>query len=306
MRAIEHTVTEPSAPRPAGRPGGPGPSKLHYRLSRAWAKPIVRNAICVYLPLAILGIAGWRIAADDGIRQATQARLAEVVDRLAERPEFAVRGLSVSGASPGLKSAVQRAVGLEPGISSLRLDLEAIRYSVEALGAVKGARVQLDPQGMLRVAVTERVAQALWRGPQGRLMLVDGEGVAIGQVAQRAARPELVLLIGEGAGARVAEALRLVAAAPALLPRMRALVRVGERRWDLVLSRDLIVMLPEEDAVGALARVMALQSGSELLERDLAAVDMRLPDRPTLRMTPRAVELYRLRQVTAAERGQET
>ena len=45
---------------------GPGPSKLSYRLSRAWAKPILRNAVLVYLPLVLLAIAGWRVAAHDG------------------------------------------------------------------------------------------------------------------------------------------------------------------------------------------------------------------------------------------------
>jgi hypothetical protein len=46
----------------------------------------------------------------------------------------------------------------------------------------------------------------------------------------------------------VPEALALVAAARPAVPRLRGLVRMGERRWDLVLDRDQRILLPETRA----------------------------------------------------------
>jgi len=94
--------------------------------------------------------------------------------------------------------------------------------------------------------------------------------------------------------------------APDLVQRIRAFVRVGDRRWDIVLEGDRVIVLPAEAPGRALARVMALHYGEELLDRDLAVIDMRVPERPTLRLTPRGVEAYRLRQVVAAEGGKDT
>jgi cell division protein FtsQ len=65
---------------------------------------------------------------------------------------------------------------------------------------------------------------------------------------------------------------------------------MGERRWDVVLDRDQRILLPERDPVRALERVLVLNDVQDMLERDLVAVDMRLSERPTIRMTESAVE----------------
>ena len=107
------------------------------------------------------------------------------------------------------------------------------------------------------------------------------------------------LIAGDGAENHVEEALSIYAAAGPLLPRVRGLVRMGERRWDLVLDRDQRILLPETGAVQALERVIALNQAQEMLARDLMVVDMRLDNRPTIRIAERAVEeWWRIRQLS--------
>jgi len=55
----------------------------------------------------------------------------------------------------------------------------------------------------------------------------------------------------------------------------------------------------------ALARIMALHYGEELLLRDLAVIDMRLGARPTLRLTPEAAKILRVREAASGP-GKET
>ena len=75
-------------------------------------------------------------------------------------------------------------------------------------------------------------------------------------------------------------------------------MRVGERRWDVVLDRDQRILLPTEAPVRALERVIALSEAQDMLERDVAVIDMRLADRPTLRMTAEATEnWWRIRNI---------
>ena len=97
------------------------------------------------------------------------------------------------------------------------------------------------------------------------------------------------------------EALALMVAARPLGARVRGLVRMGERRWDVVLDRDQRILLPSANPVRALERVIVLNQGSELLERDVVAVDMRLAERPTLRMSSNAVkDWWRIRQINTS------
>jgi cell division protein FtsQ len=308
VRPVSNPKPSPE-PRPEARAEaskGPGPSKLTYRLSRAWAKPTVRNAALVYLPLVALAIAGWRVAAHDGWRGMIEAKIVSAVEQIAARPEFAVRGVAVLGGSDDLQAKVRRAVDIRPGMSSLKLDVEELRRRVEALGAVETATIQFDPQGTLRVAVVERIAVVLFRYTDDRLVMLDKGGVEIGPAGQRADHPELAVIRGPGAQDRVGEVIALLGVAPDIVPRLRTFIRVGERRWNLELDRGMTIKLPETGSVEALSRIMALHYGEELLDRDIEVIDMRLPDRPTLQMMPEAAETFQIRRAVAALGGEDT
>ena len=86
------------------------------------------------------------------------------------------------------------------------------------------------------------------------------------------------------------EAIAIFKAAGALGPRLRGLVRIGERRWDAVLNEGPVVMLPAKGALDALAYVKALEQTPEKpLTKDVTAIDLRIPGRPTLRLGPDAL-----------------
>jgi len=133
------------------------------------------------------------------------------------------------------------------------------------------------------------------------LELLDADGRRVAAIAHRMHRYDLPLIVGEGADRAAPEALALYNAAEPLVPRLRGLVRMGERRWDVVLDRDQRIMLPETGAIEALEQVIALDQAQDLLARDISAVDMRNAHRPTLRMGQLAVA--ELRKIKAIELG---
>ncbi len=65
---------------------------------------------------------------------------------------------------------------------------------------------------------------------------------------------------------------------------MRAAVLVADRRWDLHLDHGVTVKLPEKHVRQALAELVKLDADEKLLARDVVVVDMRLPDRVTVRL----------------------
>ena len=133
--------------------------------------------------------------------------------------------------------------------------------------------------------------------------MLDATGHRVASLKERSARPDLPLIVGRGAGDSVDQALALLEAAGPIAPRLRGLVRVGERRWDLVLDRDQRIMLPDIAPIAALEQVLALDEAQDVLARDLTHIDMRNPARPTLRMTQPAVEeLRRIRSLDNGER----
>ena len=282
----------------------PAPSRLKYRMERLMLTPLFRLVLRFGLPcLLTFGIASWWLSVDDN-RMKIIDTYADLRSQVESRPEFMVNMMVVDGASDIVADGIRQILPLDFPISSFDLDLEAMREVVVALDPVKSARLYVRQGNVLQVDVVERIPVVLWRNERG-LQLLDNEGVLVGPAFVRADWPELPLIVGDGADAHVTEALELVAAAEPLSSRLRGLVRMGERRWDVVLDRDQRILLPEADAVQALERVIAMDQAVDMLERDLVAVDLRLPNRPTLRMTDGAVqELIRIRAIEAGEQRQ--
>jgi cell division protein FtsQ len=65
-------------------------------------------------------------------------------------------------------------------------------------------------------------------------------------------------------------------------------VLVAERRWNLHLKDGVEVLLPEREPQHALRMLVDLDRKKKLLSRDIVAVDLRLPDRVTVRQSDAA------------------
>ena len=293
-----------SAPRkPTGdtvtRTADPAPSRWSYRLHRLWLTPAFRKLVRLGLPFSAALIGGTVYLSEPARREAIALTISDLREEIHTRPEFMVNLMAVDGAGEAVNEEVRAVVPISFPVSSFDLDLEQIRADVIGLPAVKTASVRIRNGGVLQVNVIERVPVALWRREEG-LGLVDRDGVLLGPVAERTMRADLPLIAGDGAEARIDEALDLFASAAPLKERVRGLVRVGERRWDVVLDRDQRILLPEDKPVQALERVIALSAAQDMLARDLVAVDMRLEQRPTIRMNGQAVEnWWKIRELSA-------
>lgn len=273
----------------------PAPSRWAYRLHRLWLTPIFRKFVRVGAPFTAALIGGMIYFSDEARRDAILVAIADMRAEIHTRPEFMVQLMAVDGASESVNEDIREIVPVDFPISSFDLDLERIRQNIVGLAAVKEASLRIRKGGVLQIDVTERQPVVLWRHREG-LELVDAEGVSLGRSPDT--RSELPLIAGDGADQAIGEALRLFAAARPLSPRLRGLVRMGERRWDVVLDRGQRIMLPEDEPVQALERVIVLSGAQDMLARDLVAVDMRLKQRPTIRMNPDAVEnWWKIREI---------
>jgi cell division protein FtsQ len=254
--------------------------------------PGVRGLIRVGVPLALIAVIGLSWSSHDANRELALSKWQEMKQTVQHRPEFMIASLDVTGTDDALTAQVLTSLPVVFPVSSFDLDLEAMRVTVETLPSVRSARVRLGDAGVLMVDVTQRVPVALWRDGND-LRLLDEEGTFAGLVSSRTDRLDLPLIAGAGATAHMEEALALFRNAKPIAGRLRGLVRMGDRRWDVVLDRDQRILLPAENPVAALGRVVVLHQARDLLDRDVATVDMRNANRPTLKMNKEAADAFR-------------
>ena len=289
MQPLRLSASEIAVHRgPVAPPRDPAPSRLSYKANRLWLTPGIRRLTQIGLPVLLLAaLVGGYLANPDN-RNAIVAAVAETRRSIETRPEFMVTLMAVEGASPVLADTVRKLLPVDFPVSSFDLDLEEMQERIAALDVVETVDIVIRPGGVMEVNVTEREPVLVWRRT-GALELIDATGHRVATLTERAARPDLPLIAGWRANAAVGEALEILAAAGPLAPHLRGLVRVGERRWDLVLDDGPTIMLPEAEPVAALEQVLALDASEDLLARDLSHVDFRDPRRPTLRLSRAAV-----------------
>ncbi len=265
----------------------PAPSRMSYRMQRLWLTPAFRIFLRHGLPLlVVMGFFG--IYLSSPVRRAdVVAGYQSIRHAVEHRPEFMVSMMSIHGASTPLADAIRSMLDISFPISSFDLDLKAMRAKIEALDVVASANLQVVAGGVLQVTITQRSAAFVWRTRDG-LELIDATGHRVASITSREATPNLPLIAGLGADKAAAEAQAIFAAAGPLAPRIRGLVRVGDRRWNVVLDRDQEILLPEQDPVAALERVIAVDQAQALFAHDITVVDMRLPNRLTLRLSDAA------------------
>lgn len=267
----------------------PAPSRLAYKLNRLLLRPMVRRFLRYGLPVLLVaaGVAFW--ASDQGRRDGAMDRVAEVRRQIEERPEFMVRLMAVEQASANVASDIREVLSMDFPVSSFDLDLDGLQEAVETLDAVAAASVRIRSGGVLEIEVEERIPAVIWRD-EDALVLLDATGHLVAPLEARSVRPDLPLVAGAGADVVVEEAMALFDTVQPIRSRLRGFLRVGERRWDVVLDRDQRIMLPEEAAVTALKKAIQLDVAQDLLERDISVVDFRNPHRPVLRLGQTAVE----------------
>jgi len=269
----------------------PAPSRAAYKAQRLMLTPGFRRFIKVGLPVLTIAAAVGLFLSDAERRNSIELNIAEMRRAIEERPEFMVKLMAIDGASDLVAADIRQSLPIAFPITAFDLDLEAMHATVSAMDAV--ARVDvLVRSGVLQINVTERVPALVWRNNDG-VVLLDIKGHRVAPVTARAERSDLPLVAGAGADKVAGQAIDILAAAGPLSSRVRGIVRMGERRWDLVLDRNQRILLPEQNPITALERVIALNKAQDMLARDLTVIDMRNGQRPTIRVADSAIEEMR-------------
>ena len=259
------------------RRGKPKQSRIDRLLARL---PVSEETLKRWATRGILGAGGAAVLAA-GAWAGVPAMMGTALGEAAGRAGFRLDEVQ----APGLKRMdfmTVNAVVLEQPTRALPLiDLEQIRARLLAYGWVKDAQVSRRYPNKILVRITERTPAAVWQN-NGELTLIDADGVLLDPVA-REAIPDLPLVIGPGADKQEPAYQRLLAAAPALKPRVVAATWVGNRRWDLRFDSGETLKLPEDGADAALLDFAKRDGAHPLLGRGWLSFDLRNPGQMVVR-----------------------
>jgi len=279
----------------------PAPSKVAYLANRIWLKKSSRGSFFIMILISIVLFVLIGLSNRSNLSLLIKKNIDKITQYVEFSPIFKVVNLSVISEDPNVIEKISSTLALNFPISSLDIDVEVLRLKVESIDLVESASVRLTSNGLVEVDVNIRKPVAIQRLGT-RLMLIDARGVKVDEVLSRSQRLDLPLLVGKGAEKCVDEALHLLLEIKDLLSRVRGLVRVGERRWDVILNRSQVILLPEKNPLNAIRKIISLQEGQKILDRNISYLDFRNINRPVLGLSEEtSKELKEIRSLVRGE-----
>lgn len=279
-------MTKTAETRAAGTTGRKSRrAPVRRRVWPRWLRPVLA-ASGVMAIAAMVAVGGWWTWHSE-IGRAAVAFAVDVYRDANRAAGLVTREVLVEGRSETPSEALRAALGVGRGDLILEFDVDAARRRVEQIGWVASARVERRLPDIIRVAIVERVPVAVWQN-KGAFLLVDATGAVID--AESVARyGHLKVVVGEDAPEHAQALLTMLQRHPVLMQRVTAAVRAGGRRWNLRFDNGIDVRLPEQGAFAAWDRLARYEAEHGLLERNIRAIDLRIPDRVVVRIEDRKV-----------------
>jgi cell division protein FtsQ len=214
------------------------------------------------------------------------AQVQDICDAAANSVGFRISEIALTGEREVSREDILALAGIGGRTSLLFLDPAQARARLLTNPWIAEATVLKLYPGRLRIAIKERKPFALWQ-KDGRVYLIATDGTVL-EAYVPARYAALPLVVGKGAEHVAKEFIALVARFPDIANKVESSVLVADRRWNLYLKGGVEVLLPEVQTAHALRMLVALDHDKRLLSRDIVAVDLRLPDRVTVRQSDAA------------------
>lgn len=259
----------------------------HRRATAGFHIPRGLGSTAAILFLLACGTGGFVLG---GHYDAMRREQGPVADMLARAFGFGIQHIAVSGQHELTEAEVIALSGLPPTSSLPFLDPASLQARLVAVPMIAEASVaKLYPDRLL-IQIRERVPFAIWQ-KDGQVKVISEDGTPIETLSD----PRFLRLphvVGPEANLRVREFAALIDGVPEIRDQIRAGIFVSKRRWTLKLRNGVDIKLPEIAPGAALKAFAAIERTEGLTQRAVLAIDLRLPDRITVRLTEEAAAAH--------------
>lgn len=214
------------------------------------------------------------------------AQVQDICDGVANSLGFRISQVQLVGQHQVSRETVLTLAGITGRSSLLFFNAAHARARLLTDPWIADASVLKLYPGRLHISIAERKPFALWQ-ENGKVSLIAADGTVLEPYVPPEFR-SLPLLVGKGAAQAGFQFIELIQRFPDIAHRVDASVLVADRRWNLHLKSGVEVLLPEEAPDHALQILAELDRTKKLLSRDIVNVDLRLPDRVSVRLSDAA------------------
>lgn len=259
--------------RPSYQDDRPSKQKIAYRRFKRFSRPF-------FFLLIILGLflgGSWFI-----YKFASEQQYSFIRTNLAKLIPMKITHILIDGCVLTSENEVKQALHIKIGDPILNFSIHEAQERLNNLTFVNYAIIKRQLPDTLIIHIIERSPFAVWQH-QDKFMLIDRKGNIVNDHGMSGkdgqAFLKLPLVVGIGANHAASDLIDILSVYPEIKERVVAAIRIGNRRWNLNLKDGTVILLPENQELPAIQRLMQYQKQFQLLDRPVKNIDLRLPDR---------------------------
>lgn len=254
---------------------------------RVMSKPLrrgLRYGVPAFTLAMLVALGTWAVISGGAARMAGEATNAALA--ASARAGLRVENVLVRGRNRESRADVAAALGAHRNMPILAFDPHAAKRRLEALPWIRTATVERRLPDTIYLRLDEREPLALWQSGNN-LAVIDRDGVVVDR-NDLGRYANLPMVVGKDAAKHASAIIEILRDRPVVHAHVNAIIRVSGRRWNLQFKDGVVAELPEKGAARAVAQLADLIARDRILERNVTAIDMRLPDRLVVRTGPGA------------------
>lgn len=190
---------------------------------------------------------------------------------------FAIEKIEFDGNEHVADVLLLKVSGLRYKNNIFSYSMNDIKSRLEKIAWVRSVIVQRRLLNRIVIRIVERVPIAILQ-MKHKLYLVDEDGQVIDHDGI-GNFDNLPIVVGEGAGPETPLLLDCLNKFPKLRRQLVFAIWIGNRRWNIKLSRGILVKLPERGLFHALSILEEVSDSNGLFKEDISEIDLRLLDR---------------------------
>lgn len=197
---------------------------------------------------------------------------------------FRLDQVTLHGRKHADAAAIKAALGITQGSPILALSLAEMQARLLEIPEVKTVSITRVLPNELSITISERMPAAWWQ-EDGKQTLIDGDGKVLDRTKYKD-KLTLPVVVGADAPAHIGELLAILETAPSLKPDVIAAVRVGNRRWNVQLAHEVVVMLPEQNSIKDIKKILTNKTFQGAIPASGSAKTKKMPHASTTSRSP--------------------
>jgi len=186
---------------------------------------------------------------------------------------FSLEKVVIKGNKNLETKSILTSLNADLGTPLFSLDLKEVHERIKDFSWVESASVRRILPNIMEIEILERKPIAIWQNKR-KLTLIDAEGMII-ETKKIDNFIGLLHVVGEGANYHADQLQADLSKAPDVRSNLVAAVRYGQRRWNLTLSQNITVKMPERDFCIALSYIEKLIKQGKLFDQKYKMLDLR-------------------------------